>query len=524
MRENQEVLKIDLEKQVTIMRSMYVAENSTYLETKDNLVLLQNRIQNLTDFLDKDTQDKLSIEYGLELELILINVVINKENISKKQNVLAEILTNPTHASIFNLITAEVLVTELKRIKNNLVKEYELPFQNIDGQLVKTYRMAKLKVIKNSQVITFVIDFPLIRKTKFRLYRVTPIPQMNDDKFFFSTTKHGILAVSNSTYIGFEESDLSKCELIDNIYFCTQVKTEKKIDTDKSCELGYFSESNEITKCERTNVQINDELWIQLLQTNSWIYMINGITTNKLFCNGEYIKDFRLNNTGILRLANGCLIETNNTILQSTMDLEKNNVVNFTFSINVPNISIHARENNFPIKFLTKTISFSEHSVPTGLNEKLKGLEKIKLIDLQTHTHSKPWEIFTSLHSIYKIAVLLIIIIFTSYLIRILWTFYKCLTMTVVNTVKCINCLSCINIKKSKKQGTIKNKEGENLHIVRRNIQVDSGIKEYLHNNKFFKKTVRKNKIGKKEENTKDNIELNEINDKNVQIDRRYFV
>jgi hypothetical protein len=79
--------------------------------------------------------------------------------------------------------------------------------------------MAKLKVIKDSQVITFVIDFNLIRKTKFRLYRVTPIPQMNDDKFFFSTTEHGILAVSNSTYIGFEESDISKCELVDKHLF-----------------------------------------------------------------------------------------------------------------------------------------------------------------------------------------------------------------------------------------------------------------------------------------------------------------
>jgi hypothetical protein len=62
--------------------------------------------------------------------------------------------------------------------------------------------------------------------------------------------------------------------------------------------------------------------------------MINGITKNKLFCNGEYIEDFKLNNTGILRLANGCLIETNNTILQSSIDLGKNNVANFTFSTN----------------------------------------------------------------------------------------------------------------------------------------------------------------------------------------------
>jgi hypothetical protein len=93
--------------------------------------------------------------------------------------------------------------------------------------------------------------------------------------------------------------------------------------------------------------------------------MVNPMILIKLFCNDGYIENFKVKNTEILRLDNGCLLETNNIILQSSIDLGKKNVANFTFSTDFLNISMNPRENTFPIKFLIKTISFSDHSVST---------------------------------------------------------------------------------------------------------------------------------------------------------------
>jgi hypothetical protein len=97
----------------TIIRELYDTKNDTYSETKHNLILLQSRIKNTTDYLSENSENRLSTKYNIGLEFSLINNILIKEDIFRRQNILKEILTNPTHTSIIDLITPETLTTEI---------------------------------------------------------------------------------------------------------------------------------------------------------------------------------------------------------------------------------------------------------------------------------------------------------------------------------------------------------------------------------------------------------------------------
>jgi hypothetical protein len=209
------------------------------------------------------------------------------------------------------------------------------------------------------------------------------------------------------------------------------------MEADDFCELSQFSTHNGIAKCEDVNVKINGELWIQLFTTNHWIFVIEKTITIRQTCEGSLDAQVTLSDIGMLKLDKGCMLETNSTVIQSTIELRDQKVINFKFS----KINLNFTENSkkkFPLNLLDKTVTFKDHSVFTGLEKKLKEAGAIKLLDLEEHTHSSPWEIFTNFGTIYKIVVLTIFLIFIVCMFKIILTLYKCIIVPFKWLIKCV--------------------------------------------------------------------------------------
>jgi hypothetical protein len=63
LRINQETLKINIEKQFTLVRSVYEVVNGTYVDVKNNLLILQEQLNNASIFINQNLNCRLWYGY-----------------------------------------------------------------------------------------------------------------------------------------------------------------------------------------------------------------------------------------------------------------------------------------------------------------------------------------------------------------------------------------------------------------------------------------------------------------------------
>jgi hypothetical protein len=77
LRINQETLKINIEKQFTLVRSVYEVVNGTYVDVKNNLLILQEQLNNASIFINQNLNCRLWYGY-LKKMLHTYNMTLKK--------------------------------------------------------------------------------------------------------------------------------------------------------------------------------------------------------------------------------------------------------------------------------------------------------------------------------------------------------------------------------------------------------------------------------------------------------------
>jgi hypothetical protein len=214
----------------------------------------------------------------------------------------------------------------------------KLPFDLSENSLLQAYQMAYAQFSLKNDLILIRISIPLIQTDDFQLLRITPIPQMVDGKIFFLKITHGYIAISSKTYTELTDEDISKCNKFRTNFYCIQNKAQKKISSNNSCVLSRILKTNDSDSCEIVEAKINHELWIKLLPPNSWIFTTNDPTYAQITCNGTLTSQTKLNDTGLLKVKDTCIISTNFSLIQPLLDLESMVIPKSSFSQNLWNI------------------------------------------------------------------------------------------------------------------------------------------------------------------------------------------
>lgn len=279
------------------------------------------------------------------------------------------------------VVTPEIIYDELTKYKN----EYQFHIKPELRNIRAFYKIMKIQVITKNNMIIFVLKFPLVRDTNYKLYELIPlpIPHQNNSLFSYITPKTNYLLYSETQFSYLHE--LSDCiEYTNSQYLCQNIHTIQTTDQ-PTCEVELLNPfiKKIPSDCTTKITAIDSEIW-RYIPVNQWIYVVQHPTTITIICSDSqsYMDDVTIHQTGILQLKETCKGYTNSFVLETTDDSKANS------SYYIPIISITNDDccttSTLPDKLKTKLIRpihllNMDFSNLKYANKKLNETEKIIL-------------------------------------------------------------------------------------------------------------------------------------------------
>jgi hypothetical protein len=467
LEKNENTLKVDLQQQITIIKSIYQLANESYTELNGNLNEIENKMENITAYMERLWDTGNDVKLNTLIDSILANILIMKTDIMKKQDIIFHLLASPSAPSLAHILTPSMFTKEMQRIETSLTSGYRLPFPATDSYTFQTYRLCRTKLSKFKDSIACKIKIPLIQSERYELFKITPVPQFQGSKILLPEKPSEFIAVGNTTYSEFTDKEIANSDNIDGDVYYAHAKSSKKLKTETSCGLYHFTKNPINKPCPLINIEIKEELWIKLLAPRVWLFLTKRETRIQISCPGETEQEITLNRTGLIEVPNKCLILTNYTIIHPNMEAETQVISSFVLSIDDIKQSIAYKEPNNPVRLMAKTAKFRQHTVFSDLSEKLENLSEIKLIDVEDHVDPSPLDIFASFHAIYKTATVILVVMVALCIGR---PIIKCVVYPCKSIYKVIKCCTRPSRTRQRKQKT---KANESAKGEARDVNMD---------------------------------------------------
>ena len=263
------------------------------------------------------------------------------ESIISLEHELDDILTSilliksgAIHPSIISTerLYKELLASSHTRTDKSLVAPVMLPniHQILESSTVTSYAyMNKL---------IYILQFPLIRNDKFKLYHLYSIPIQHPDSSIYSAI------LPEQTYMA-TSTTLQQYVTFNSLQDCKTYAPGKRVcgklpvynyNTRPTCEMAILLSSNKELPsiCEITTFAAHINTF-QHLQNNKWIYILKHKTPCVLQCkNGTTHQE--LEGTGIISLEQGCKIYTGFVTLSAT-DESTTNISHPIITVDIEN-------------------------------------------------------------------------------------------------------------------------------------------------------------------------------------------
>jgi hypothetical protein len=124
--------------------------------------------------------------------------------------------------------------------------------------------------------------------------------------------------------------ELEKCSRDENTIFCPPQNVMLK-NKDNYCLLHLFFNRQETFYCAEKFIKFQDEYWVKLATSNSWLFAFSNITKVQLHCdttNTEYLQG-----TSKIIIEKDCKITTATVTLFPHQDFKSEIFMNFTLKI-----------------------------------------------------------------------------------------------------------------------------------------------------------------------------------------------
>jgi len=232
------------------------------------------------------------------------------------------------------------LLTEMKYIdKKELDKETEWVVEPVYENMHVIMQIVQSSVFINpDNMVMFVLQVPRIDKTKFKLYKVVPVPSCDERRVCKFITPH-------SQYIGFEDknkfyvrlADISTCTPLDDITLCFGSMTVKYVSYSNDCDVKMFYGHSTHNRCEVHASKFYSEIFYSLNNVNKWLFMVDKPVMLQLNCGtGNFNLKTRINGTGVITLLKYCKLKTSRTVLVSKHvptleEMEQHKIAHFDF-------------------------------------------------------------------------------------------------------------------------------------------------------------------------------------------------
>ncbi|KAH8238989.1 hypothetical protein KR038_011632 [Drosophila bunnanda] len=279
---------------------------ATVVNPLDQLELDIDRILNYHIHNDPDT---------LHISDVAKKLISLDEHIKRSRYALLEALVSAFQQKLSPLIlSVQQLETEVLRILGHIPAGRRLPVDQ--STIPDVYRIASVSAHQlGENYLVFAIKVPLIDAELFSLYRLIPIPRVENGHIEVMDTETPYLAINDHQDRYFPLQNLDDCtDLSRERLFCRHIHITYGKGSFPSIPCSLAAIRNQSTDaCIFREVE-QRSLWTQLLAPNSWMVALGEKLQLTAVCS-EDRQELVITGTGILSIRSDCIVKSSAVIL-----------------------------------------------------------------------------------------------------------------------------------------------------------------------------------------------------------------
>ncbi|XP_047522866.1 uncharacterized protein LOC125061448 [Pieris napi] len=327
-----------LEKKTTVISEMIRLVANSTINITNNLEQLSDAINKI----NKNIKDISIISHVNQITHIynsfLHNFQIIYTKLTEIENILAFSRMGVLHQSIIN-------TNELINVLRIIEKTDKLIFKVIPENIVRIEQSMTLKSYFKNNVITLVLEIPLVKKETYFYYKIVPLPITQPE------TNLTLIILPKYPYLiakGLKAKSLSTpCKNIEEeIYLCDELQT--MVPVEDTCILDLMKYSHNVS-CKQIPIEF-EEIKVELLQINRWIIYSKSPVDLVRTCDNE-ILHYTLINTYLLTIEDKCQYNIANHNLRIHSSNGEKLISQKLPLVNLPeNLKISIQSNINPVK------------------------------------------------------------------------------------------------------------------------------------------------------------------------------
>lgn len=296
-----------------------------------NLIEIQTTLSNISNDLSYyEAQIKL-----LEIcETLMESFVFVKDALDNVLNAIAFARLKILHNSI---IIPDDLIDSLQLISQSL-KRNNLPLPIFVSNIAQYLDIIELGAYQMDSKIVFILKIPLVEPETYTLYRLYPIPILDNRTglYHILPTAQKYVARDEDSLFYISMRDLTKCKSLDqNTKICSSL-LPYPIDSDSICEAQLLRRSSQLPRTCQTTLLIAKEYYVQEIVPDTWLIAISDPLPVTIKCENMDATTRIINNNSILSLQAQCSAFIGSTRVHSRQQTDFKEIVYKTHPVQIP--------------------------------------------------------------------------------------------------------------------------------------------------------------------------------------------
>lgn len=259
-----------------------------------HITQMEERIGSLTQ-----REDAMQLFFMLSLKMSDL-----MQRYEARQDAIMDVIFDAKHGHVnTDVITPQQVEQQLELIRANIDGRKVFVPEDTHG----LFRLMRITAMIGRRALFFGISIPILDITKYRVFKIIPVPMLRHDEFAWIRTKNEYLFVSWDLrrYNFVSDSELNECrEYQPNEIVCT---TPRKMFSSihRTCEMDIFSRKDGANNCT-TDVTPGVESWIEIGE-NQWFFAAPTGSSLTSIC-GDHLRVHEINGFGVLTLRQDCVL------------------------------------------------------------------------------------------------------------------------------------------------------------------------------------------------------------------------
>lgn len=303
-----------LKQQISVTTSVIKNFNNTIQKLQIDEETFNKDIENIQTTLLNIGDDLSYYESRIQLldlcESIMESYTFIKDELDNILNSITFARLKIIHATVIKPLD---LLNSLKEISHSL-KNTELPFPIEFSSISNYLDVIELKAFQLDNRIVFVLNIPLLEPENYLLYRIYPIPLIDN-----RTTLLHILSTSTKFIARDDDSisylqihDLENCRSTSNFIICPN-HLPHPIDHEAICEAQLLKPATSIPKNCQPLVISATGYQVKEIQANTWLVLLSEITPITIRCQEDEPITRMVHVTSIIQFQSKCTAYIGNT-------------------------------------------------------------------------------------------------------------------------------------------------------------------------------------------------------------------